>query len=62
MQNPANPADGQKVVIQNGQRVTGPLTDAEAQAEAAKRNKLAEAYGANTQEEKRATVKTNLFG
>jgi hypothetical protein len=62
MQNPANPADGQKVVIQNGQRVTGALSEQEAQAEAARRNKLAESSGQPVPEGQGAQVKTNLFG
>ena len=62
MQNPSNPADGQKVVIQNGQRVTGPLSEQDAQAEAARRNKLAESTGQPAPEGQRAKVKTNIFG
>jgi len=58
--NPANPADGQHVVIQGGTRVTGPLTEQEAIAEAARRNKLAESQGAPAQPS--AQVKVNLFG
>jgi hypothetical protein len=62
MQNPANPADGQKVIIQNGQHVSGPLSEQEAQLEAARRNKLAESTGQPVPENKRAQVKTILMG
>ena len=60
MQNAQNPTDGQKVVIQNGQRVTATISEAEANAEAARRNKLAESNG--QPKHQRATVKTNLCG
>ena len=62
MENPTNPADGKHVVIQNGQRVTGPTTQQEAQAEANRRNKLAESSGKSVPEQKQAQVKQNLFG
>lgn len=62
MENPANPADGKHVVIQGGQRVTGPTTQQEAQAEANRRNKLAESTGKPVPENKQAQVKQNLFG
>ena len=62
METPANPADGKHVVIQNGQRVTGPTSQQEAQAEANRRNKLAESDGKAVPETKRAQVKQNLFG
>jgi hypothetical protein len=59
--NPANPADGKFVVIEQGQRVTGPLdTKEQAQSEADKRNKLNEARGQT--EGAQAKVKQNLFG
>lgn len=62
MQNPTNPSDGTKVVIQNGQRVSGPLSEQEAAAEAIRRNKLAESSGQKVPENQRAQVKTNLMG
>ena len=63
MENVANPADGKYVVIENGQRVTAPTPNlAEAQAEADRRNRLAESSGQAASEPKRATVKQNLFG
>jgi hypothetical protein len=62
MENPTNPADGKHVVIQNGQRVTGPTSQQEAQAEANRRNKLAESSGKPVPENKQAQVKQNLFG
>lgn len=60
--NPTNPGDGQYVVVENGQRVT-PSTNSqtEAQAEADRRNKLAESSG-SPKTEGRAAVKQNLFG
>lgn len=58
-----NPADGKHVVIQNGQRVTTPMESKEAaDAEALRRNKLAESSGQAVPEAQRATVKQNLFG
>lgn len=63
MENVTNPADGQHVVIQNGQRVTAPMeSKAAADAEAARRNKLAESTGTTVPEHQRATVKQNLCG
>lgn len=62
MENPTNPADGKHVVIQNGQRVTAPTTQQEAQAEADRRNKVVEGSGQRVPENKRAQVKQNLFG
>jgi len=61
-ENPANPADGKHVVIEKGQRVTGPLSEQEAQAEADRRNKLAESSGQPQAPGQRAQVKRNLFG
>lgn len=61
MKNSNAPADGQYVVIQGGQRVSAPTPNqAEAQAEADKRNKLNE--GKSAQESRPATVKQNLCG
>jgi hypothetical protein len=58
-----NPADGKFVVVENGQRVTAPLdTKAQADAEANKRNKIAESNGTIVPENRRAQVKQNLFG
>ena len=58
-----NPTDGKFVVVENGQRVTAPLdTKAQADAEAAKRNQLAESAGTPVPEGKGAQVKQNLFG
>jgi hypothetical protein len=62
MATPTNPADGTKVVIQNGQRVTGPLSEQEAETEAKRRNALAESGNKPVPEGKKAQVKTNLFG
>lgn len=59
MQNAMNPTDGQKVVIQNGQRVTATMSESEAKAEASRRNQIAESNG---QPVKQAQVKTNLCG
>lgn len=61
--NVTNPSDGQHVVIQNGQRVTAPMeSKAAADAEALRRNTLAESSGSTVPENKRATVKQNLCG
>lgn len=58
-----NPADGKHVVIQGGQRVTAPMESKDAaEAEALRRNKLAESSGNPVPEGQRATVKQNLFG
>lgn len=63
MDNPSNPADGKFVVIENGQRVTAPTANqAEAAAEAARRNKITEATQPSVPESKRAAVKQNLMG
>lgn len=62
MQTAQNPTDGQKVVIQNGQRVTGTMSERDASTEAARRNHLAESGGQQVPEAQRATVKTNLCG
>lgn len=62
MQTAQNPTDGQKVVIQNGQRVTGTMSEHDANAEAQRRNRIAESGGQQVPEGQRATVKTNLCG
>jgi hypothetical protein len=63
MNNVANPADGKFVVVENGQRVTAPLeTKDQADAEAKKRNQVAESAGQPVPENRRAQVKQNLFG
>ena len=63
MENVTNPADGKHVVIQNGQRVTAPMESKEAaDAEALRRNKLAESTGTTVPENQRASVKQNLCG
>jgi hypothetical protein len=62
MENPNNPADGKQVVIQGGQRVTGALSQQEAEAEVARRAKLMESSGKPMEEDKRPLIKTNLFG
>ena len=62
MENPTNPADGKHIVVQNGQRITGPVSQQEAQAEANRRNKLAESNGKPVPEQKQAQLKQNLFG
>ena len=63
MENVTNPSDGKYVVIENGQRVTAPTSDLrEAQAEADRRNRLAESSGQPVAENKRAAVKQNLMG
>jgi hypothetical protein len=60
--NPVNPADGKFVVVQGGQRVTGPMENQQqAQAEADRRNKLNEGTG-QVKETAPAQVKQNLFG
>lgn len=60
VKDPRNPADGKHVVIQNGQRVSVPMTQQEAQAEANRRNKVLEAGGHPKGDS--AKVKVNLFG
>lgn len=61
--NVTNPADGKFVVIENGQRVTAPMdTKEQADAEAAKRNRVAESGGQPVPENRRAAVKQNLCG
>ena len=61
--NAYNPADGKFVVVEGGQRVTTPLdTREQADAEAAKRNRVAESSGPPVPENRRAAVKQNLFG
>lgn len=62
MENSINPSDGKHVVIQNGQRITGPLTQQEAKEEAQRRNQLEENQGKPVPESKRAQVKQNIFG
>jgi hypothetical protein len=62
MNDPRNPADGKHVVIQGGQRVTGPLNAQEALDEAKRRNQLQEQSGQKVPEGQKATVKQNLFG
>ena len=63
MENVSNPADGKHVVIQNGQRVTAPMESKQAaEAEANRRNQLAESRGTKVPESKRAAVKQNLCG
>ena len=61
--NPANPADGTFVVVQNGQRVTAPMESRQAaDAETAKHNQLAESGGKAVPESQRAATKQNLCG
>lgn len=62
MSNPQNPADGQHVVIQNGQRATKTMSQEEAQREAQRLNRISESQGQQVPEEKRAQVKQNLCG
>ncbi len=62
MSNPNNPNDGKHVVIQNGQRVTTPVSQEEAQREADRLNKLNESSGQTVPEHRRAQVKQNLCG
>ena len=63
MKNPNNPADGTFVVIENGQRVTAPvISRPEAEAEATRRNKLAESSTGPVPEARKAAVKQNLCG
>jgi hypothetical protein len=63
MENVNAPADGKFVVVENGQRVTAPLpTKEQADAEAAKRNRVAESGGQPVPENRRAQVKQNIFG
>lgn len=61
-ENPNNPADGKHVVIQNGQRVTGPVSAEEARKEAARRNTVNEQRGQQVPEGQRAKVAQNIFG
>lgn len=61
--NITNPADGKFVVIENGQRVTAPMdTRVQAEAEAAKRNRVAESGGQRVPENRQAQVKQNICG
>ena len=62
MSNPQNPADGQHVVIQNGQRATKTMSQEEAQQEAQRLNRISESQGQQVPEEKRAQVKQNICG
>lgn len=57
-----NPTDGQYVVVEGGQRVTGIMSKEQAEAAAAKRNQLAESSGQQVPENRRAQVKQNLCG
>lgn len=58
-----NSADGKFVVIEGGQRVTAPMeTREQAEAEAKKRNQVAESQGQPVPENRRAQVKQNLMG
>lgn len=62
MENVNNPGDGKFVVVEDGQRVTPALdTREQAEAEAQKRNRVAES-GGQKPENRRAEVKQNLFG
>ena len=63
MNNVTNPADGKFVVVENGQRVTAPLeTKEQAEAEAKKRNQVAESTGQPVPENRRAQVRQNILG
>ena len=62
MSNPNNPNDGKHVVIQNGQRVTVPTSQEEAQRKADEINRLNEGKGQAVPENRRAQVKQNLCG
>lgn len=55
-----NPADGKFVVIQGGERVTGPLEQQQAIAEAERRKQLAETQGSPNPAP--VEVKQNIFG
>ena len=58
-----NDTDKKYVVVENGQRVTAPMeSKTAADAEAARRNKLAESSGSVVPENKQAVVKQNLCG
>lgn len=58
--NPLNPADGQPVLVQDGRRVSGTMTEEQAKAEAARLNRLNEQGGQPTQPP--VQVKRNLCG
>jgi hypothetical protein len=61
--NPANPADKTFVVVENGQRVTGPLESRDAaETEARQRNQIAESGSHTVPENRKAKVKMNLCG
>ncbi len=55
-------ADGKHIVIVNGQRVTGPLTEAEANAEAEKRRKAINERAGDPAQKPKVQVARNLFG
>ena len=61
MNDPRNNADGKHVVIQDGRRVSAPMTEKDAQAEAERRNKIQET-GTGPGHAGKAEVKVNLFG
>jgi hypothetical protein len=56
------PADGKHVVIVDGQRVTGPLTEAEANAEAEKRRRAINERAGDPAHKPKVQVMRNLFG
>jgi hypothetical protein len=63
MENVNNQGDGKFVVVEGGQRVTPSLdTKDQAEAEAQKRNRVAESGNQPVPENRRAQVKQNLFG
>lgn len=55
-------SDKTHVVVVDGQRATGSMSEAEAVTEAQKRNKLTEANGNPVPENKQAKVARNLMG
>lgn len=54
--------DEKFVVVENGQKVTGPLKQTEAETEAKRRNQLAESQGKTVKEGQGAQVKQVLLG
>lgn len=54
--------DGKHVVVQGGKRVSGNLTQQEAQEEAKRQNQLRESQGQAGKQQPPAEVKTNLYG
>lgn len=60
--NPHAPADKTYVVVQDGRRVTGALSEQEAQNEAARRTQMLEAQNRGTAPKPNVRVVQNLHG